>query len=72
MKLWTSELLSHVRAVISLIFKLLCVKNSNKRTQNSDSVPGGALSFLSGRGVRPGFPKCGACERQFASEKGGL
>ena len=33
---------------------------------------GGALNFLSGRGVRPGFPKCGACERQFASEKGGL
>ena len=33
---------------------------------------GGALNFFSGRGVRPGFPKCGACERTFASEKGGL
>ena len=32
---------------------------------------GGALNFFSGRGVRPGFPKCGACELTFASEKGG-
>ena len=35
-------------------------------------VRGGALNFFSGRGVRPGFPKCGACELTFASEKGGL
>ena len=34
--------------------------------------PGGALNFFSGRGVRPGFLKCGACELTFASEKGGL
>ena len=33
---------------------------------------GGALNFFSGRGVRPGFSKCGACELTFASEKGGL
>ena len=33
---------------------------------------GGALDFFSGRGVQPGFPKCGACELTFASEKGGL
>ena len=33
---------------------------------------GGALNVFSGRGVRPGFPKCGACELTFASEKGGL
>ena len=33
---------------------------------------GGALNFFSCRGVRPGFPKCGACELTFASEKGGL
>ena len=33
---------------------------------------GGALNFFSGRGVRPGFQKCGACELTFASEKGGL
>ena len=33
---------------------------------------GGALNFFSGRGVRPGFPKCGACELTFTSEKGGL
>ena len=31
---------------------------------------GGALNFFSGRGVRPGFLKCGACELIFASEKG--
>ena len=37
------------------------------------STPGGgALNFFSGRGVRPGFPKCGACELTFTSEKGGL
>ena len=36
------------------------------------NLPGGALNFFSGRGVRPGFPKCGACELTFASEKGGL
>ena len=33
---------------------------------------GGALNSFSGRGVRPRFPKCGACELTFASEKGGL
>ena len=33
---------------------------------------GGALNFFSGRGVRHGYPKCGACELTFASEKGGL
>ena len=32
-------------------------------------LPGGALNFFSGRGVRPGFPKCGACELTFASER---
>ena len=36
------------------------------------SPGGGALNFFLGRGVRPGFPKCGACELTFASEKGGL
>ena len=33
---------------------------------------GGSLNFFSGRGVRPGFPKYGACELTIASEKGGL
>ena len=33
---------------------------------------GGHSTFFSGRGVRPGFLKCGACELTFASEKGGL
>ena len=35
-------------------------------------TPGRALNFFSGRGVRPRFPKCGARELIFASEKGGL
>ena len=38
----------------------------------STGLLGGALNFFSGRGVRPGFPKYGACELAFASEKGGL
>ena len=29
-------------------------------------------TFFSGRGVQPGFPKCGACELIFASERRGL
>ena len=33
--------------------------------------PGGTLNFFSGRGIGPGFPKCGACELTFASERGG-
>ena len=33
---------------------------------------GGHSILFSGRGVLPGFPKCGACELTFASEKGGL
>ena len=33
---------------------------------------GGGTQFFSGRGVRPGFPKCVACELTFASEKGGF
>ena len=43
-------------------------------TRRVDIYPGGggALNFFSGRGVRPGFPKWGACELTFASEKGGL
>ena len=35
-------------------------------------IRGGAINFFSGRGVGPGFPKCGACKLIFASEKGGL
>ena len=30
-------------------------------------TPGGGTQLFSGRGVRPGFPKCGACELIFAS-----
>ena len=32
----------------------------------------GGTQLSSGWGVRPGFPKCGACELILASEKGGL
>ena len=37
-------------------------------------IPGGGghSTSFSGRGVLPGFPKCGACELILASEKGGL
>ena len=33
---------------------------------------GGVLNVLSGKGARPGFPKCGTCELIFASERGVL
>ena len=39
---------------------------------NCFTYPRGGHSNFSGRGVRPGFPKCGACELTYASEKGGL
>ena len=32
---------------------------------------GGTRLFFSGRDVRPGFPKCGACELIFASDREG-
>ena len=60
---------------------LITFCTSYQKTQNmflfvfqldSNLTPGGALNFFSGRGVRPGFLKCGACELTFASEKGGL
>ena len=38
----------------------------------NESGGGGGTQLFSGRGVRPRFPKCGACELTFASEKGGL
>ena len=43
-----------------------------KYQQSNPGGGGGALNFFSGRGVQPGFPKCGACELTFASEKGCL
>ena len=62
--------------------KLICLKCQNLQNcmqffmdtefKMCSLPPGGALNFFSGRGVRPGFPKCGACELTFASEKGGL
>ena len=35
-------------------------------------APRGGTQLFSGTGVRPGFPKCGACELIRASERGGL
>ena len=35
-----------------------------------DTKPPGGTQFFSGRGVQPGFPKCGACELIIASERG--
>ena len=46
--------------------------SQNIRTSMCSFTPGGALNLFSGRGVRHGFPKCGACELTFASEKAGL
>ena len=37
----------------------------------SKTPGGGELTFFSGRGVRPGFPKCGVCELIFASDREG-
>ena len=49
------------------------ISNDFSEKDVSNSGGGGrALNFFAGRGVRPGFPKCGACELTFASEKGGL
>ena len=59
----------HPRMLISLMARV----NSNSMELSYHSLswyPGGALNFFSGRGVRPGFPKCGACELTFASERG--
>ena len=38
----------------------------------TELLPGGGTQLFSGRGVRPRFPKCGACELTFTSEKVGL
>ena len=40
--------------------------------QNPGGGGGSTQLFFSGRGVRTGFPKCGACELIFASERRGL
>ena len=37
----------------------------------SETRGGGHSTFFSGRGVRPGFPKCGVCELIFASDREG-
>ena len=59
-----------------LIYKSVCKVERNTNIEDrvgmiSVAVPGGGTQLFSGRGVRPGFPKCGACELIFASEKGG-
>ena len=44
--------------------------NVNSNELNEQDRGGGGHSTFSGRGVWPGFLKCGACELIFASEKG--
>ena len=53
-KLHKKDLTLHVATIFSL--------------KQGETRPGGALNFFSGRDVRPGFLKCGACELTFASE----
>ena len=47
-------------------------KMSHFNIKRGANPEGGGTQLFSGRSVRPGFPKCGACELAFASEKGGL
>ena len=44
----------------------------DKVQERGAPLRGGVLNFCSGKSVRPVFPKCGACELIFASERGGL
>ena len=46
--------------------------SGNELPKSLKSYRGGALNFFSGSGVPPGFPKSGAYELIFASEKEGL
>ena len=57
---------------VKFLFLLPYLDSAWKMHSNEYKQARGALNFFSGRGVRPGFPKCGACELTFASEKGGL
>ena len=62
------------KTIETLLFRVKIVLAPLKPLISQWSKPGGGghSNFFSGRGVRPGFPKCGACELAFASEKGGL
>ena len=52
-------------------FPTLFTAASRHMSGTSPGGGGGTQLFL-GRGVRPGFPRYGACELTFASENGGL
>ena len=56
----------------SLYSSLRPIHKLPNKTMNRSDPQGGHSTFFSGRGVRLGFRKCGACELTFASEKGGL
>ena len=43
---------------------------SSKTLQVPGGGGGGTQLFFSGRGVRPGFPKCGACELILSLKEG--
>ena len=63
---------SGTHALIQVLGESILCWSTTHTSERMWSPGGGALNFFSGRGVRPGFPKCGACELAFASEKGGL
>ena len=70
---WTNYTQTHTKTLVTSICYILWNSVSSFfQAYNSTVSRGGALNFFSGRDVRPGFPKCGACELTFASEKGGL
>ena len=68
--------LGHAALILNRLLRLclcLCLCSEFAKSLFADKEnPRGALNFFSGRGLRPGFPKCGACELTFASETGGL
>ena len=45
---------------------------TNSKSQDWYHFPGEGTQLFSGSGVRPAFPKCGACELKLASERESL
>ena len=70
---WTQIFLKHIECCYFQTMTVMFIKVYIFRMEMSHRIlEGGALNLFSGRGVRPGFPKCGACELIFASETRGL
>ena len=76
MSIYTACKICGLWMIPSLTFKFEIVSESYQQSSSlslfKESHPGGGTQLFSGRGVRPEFPKCGACELTFASEKGEL